>query len=43
MNLTANGVAILDRALPLVEGLDAEFFSQCGRSSLRAELTKIAR
>lgn len=43
MNLTANGVAILDRALPLVEGLDAEFFSQCDRSILRAELKKIAR
>jgi DNA-binding MarR family transcriptional regulator len=43
INLTASGVAILDRALPLVEGLDAEFFSQCDRSSLRAELKKIAR
>jgi DNA-binding MarR family transcriptional regulator len=43
MNLTASGAAILDRALPLVEGLDAEFFSQCDRSILRAELKKIAR
>jgi DNA-binding MarR family transcriptional regulator len=43
MNLTASGVAILDRALPLVEGLDAKFFSQCDRSILRAELKKIAR
>jgi hypothetical protein len=43
MNLTTNGVAILDRAIPLVEGLNAEFFSQCDRSILRAELKKIAR
>jgi DNA-binding MarR family transcriptional regulator len=43
MNLTASGVAILDRAIPLVESLDAEFFSQCDRAILRAELQKIAR
>jgi DNA-binding MarR family transcriptional regulator len=43
MNLTASGIAILDRALPLVEGLDAKFFSQCDRFILRAELKKIVR
>jgi DNA-binding MarR family transcriptional regulator len=41
LNLTSSGVAILVQALPLVEGLDAVFFSRCNQSTLLIELKKL--
>jgi DNA-binding MarR family transcriptional regulator len=41
LNLTSRGVAILEQALPLVEGLDADFFSRCNQPTLVTELKKM--
>jgi DNA-binding MarR family transcriptional regulator len=39
--LTSDGESILARSLPLVEQLDAEFFSKCRQSILLAELKNL--
>ncbi|TYQ29200.1 MarR family transcriptional regulator [Pseudanabaena sp. UWO311] len=41
LNLTLSGESILEQALPLVECLDANFFSQCTQHNLLIELKKL--
>jgi DNA-binding MarR family transcriptional regulator len=41
LNLTSHGMAILEQALPIVERLDADFFSPCKQPMLRIELKKL--
>ncbi|PZV18187.1 MAG: MarR family transcriptional regulator [Pseudanabaena sp.] len=41
LNLTSSGEAILEQALPLVESLDANFFSGCSQPTLLIELKKL--
>ncbi len=41
LNLTPTGMAILEQAIPLVERLDADFFSRCSQSTLLLELGKL--
>ena len=41
LKLTSGGVAILEQALPLVERLDADFFSRCSQPTLLIELKKL--
>jgi DNA-binding MarR family transcriptional regulator len=41
LNLTSSGVTVLEQALPLVERLDADFFSRCSQPTLLIELKKL--
>lgn len=41
LTLTYKGEAVLQQALPLIEQLDAMFFSHCDQSALLTELTKL--
>ena len=41
LTLTPKGEAILEQALPLIEGLDAAFFGRCHQATLLAELKKL--
>jgi DNA-binding MarR family transcriptional regulator len=39
--LTSEGEVVLQKAVPLVESLDADFFGQCNKSNLQKELQKL--
>ena len=41
LTLTSTGEVVLQQALPLIEELDATFFSRCDQSVLLAELLKL--
>jgi DNA-binding MarR family transcriptional regulator len=43
LKLTQNGEEILEQALPLIENLDAAFFSRCMEATLSSELKKLFR
>ena len=41
LSLTSTGITILEQALPLVECLNADFFSRCSQSTLLIELKNL--